>query len=504
MTTVGAIQQRGGTAAQAAVNNEILRAREIAVETDTGKFKIGDGSRRWNELPYSGVIIGTGAEDAKAGDYTPTYAEVVASLGFTPLSESLAGQAGGVATLDGSGKVPSSQLTIDAMQLRGTYNASTNTPALANGTGNQGDVYVVSVGGSRNFGSGSVTLKAGDQVMYNGTIWERSSISIAVSSVADLTGDVTAAALKAALSVDQVDNTRDAVKPVSAAVQAALNGKEPSIAGGAAGRYWDGTKTFQPLNRAAVGLSNVDNTSDAGKPVSAAQQAALDLKQSVSLKDAPNGYAGLNGVGKLTADTTGNATTATKLATVQTIFGAAFDGSAAVAAGNFGYMPPKHGFKAWSYDPVSAAASTAVVGGTLYVTSIPVPVADTISSITVFVTGNGSTLTTGQNLVALFQNGALLAVGADQSSAWASPGAKTVAITPQSVAAGDIQVVVLANGTTPPSFATKSAPLNRDLLNIGLSGTELRHSTADTGRTSMPTNLGTQASSTVAIWAAVS
>jgi len=33
--------------------------------------------------------------------------------------------------------------------------------------------------------------------------------------------------------------------------------------------------------KADVGLSNVDNTSDAAKPVSTAQQAALDLKTSV-------------------------------------------------------------------------------------------------------------------------------------------------------------------------------------------------------------------------------
>ena len=47
------------------------------------------------------------------------------------------------------------------------------------------------------------------------------------------------------------------------------------------------------LTKASVGLSNVGNTSDADKPVSTAQQTALNLKQDTSEKDQSNGYAGL-------------------------------------------------------------------------------------------------------------------------------------------------------------------------------------------------------------------
>lgn len=47
----------------------------------------------------------------------------------------------------------------------------------------------------------------------------------------------------------------------------ALAGKEPTIAAGTATQYWRGDKTFQALNKAAVGLANVDNTADAGKSV---------------------------------------------------------------------------------------------------------------------------------------------------------------------------------------------------------------------------------------------
>jgi len=47
------VQHRRGTAAVLAANNPVLVAGEIAIETDTGRSKIGDGSTAWNSLPYS-------------------------------------------------------------------------------------------------------------------------------------------------------------------------------------------------------------------------------------------------------------------------------------------------------------------------------------------------------------------------------------------------------------------------------------------------------------------
>jgi len=53
---------------------------------------------------------------------------------------------------------------------------------------------------------------------------------------------------------------------------------EPTITAGTSAQYYRGDKTFQTLDKSAVGLGNVDNTSDANKPVSTATQTALDLK----------------------------------------------------------------------------------------------------------------------------------------------------------------------------------------------------------------------------------
>lgn len=49
----GALQHRGGTAAALASENPTPKAREIMIETDTNKFKIGDGVTAWNSLPYA-------------------------------------------------------------------------------------------------------------------------------------------------------------------------------------------------------------------------------------------------------------------------------------------------------------------------------------------------------------------------------------------------------------------------------------------------------------------
>ncbi len=50
---------------------------------------------------------------------------------------------------------------------------------------------------------------------------------------------------KAAVGLGNADNTSDANKPVSTAAQTALNGKEPTITAGTALQYWAGDKTWK-------------------------------------------------------------------------------------------------------------------------------------------------------------------------------------------------------------------------------------------------------------------
>jgi hypothetical protein len=52
------IQYRRGTAAEWTAANTLLAQGEPGYETDTGKFKVGNGSTSWNSLAYSSGIQG--------------------------------------------------------------------------------------------------------------------------------------------------------------------------------------------------------------------------------------------------------------------------------------------------------------------------------------------------------------------------------------------------------------------------------------------------------------
>jgi hypothetical protein len=67
------------------------------------------------------------------------------------------------------------------------------------------------------------------------------------------------ATTKNQVGLGNVDNTSDANKPISSATQTALNAKEPTITAGTTSQYYRGDKTFQTLDKSAVGLGNVAN-----------------------------------------------------------------------------------------------------------------------------------------------------------------------------------------------------------------------------------------------------
>ncbi|MFV5689896.1 hypothetical protein ACM55M_14860, partial [Flavobacterium sp. ZT3R25] len=80
---------------------------------------------------------------------------------------------------------------------------------------------------------------------------------------------------KTMVGLSNVNNTSDANKPVSTAQQTALNLKAPLASPSFTG-------TVSGIDKTMVGLGNVDNTSDANKPVSTAQQTALNLKANLA------------------------------------------------------------------------------------------------------------------------------------------------------------------------------------------------------------------------------
>ena len=72
---------------------------------------------------------------------------------------------------------------------KGTWNASTNTPALASGVGVAGNYYIVSVAGTTNL-DGITDWQVGDWVIYQGSEWEKVDNTDAVVSVNGFTGAV--------------------------------------------------------------------------------------------------------------------------------------------------------------------------------------------------------------------------------------------------------------------------------------------------------------------------
>ena len=70
---------------------------------------------------------------------------------------------------------------IGALNYKGTWNASTNTPTIVSSTGVKGDYYVVSVGGTTTI-DGISNWGVGDWITYNGSVWQR------VEGGADLNG----------------------------------------------------------------------------------------------------------------------------------------------------------------------------------------------------------------------------------------------------------------------------------------------------------------------------
>ena len=78
---------------------------------------------------------------------------------------------------------------IGSSVYQGTWNASTNTPALASGVGTRGYYYIVNVAGSTNL-DGITDWNVGDWAIFDGTAWQQVDNTDSVTSVNGQTGAV--------------------------------------------------------------------------------------------------------------------------------------------------------------------------------------------------------------------------------------------------------------------------------------------------------------------------
>ena len=108
------LQQRRDTAANWTSNNPTLANGEIGYETDTKKFKIGDGSTAWTSLSY-----------AAAGTVTGVTAGTGLTGGTISTSGTIAVDTSVVTTLTGSQTLTNKTLT--APQITQAINTQTGT-----------------------------------------------------------------------------------------------------------------------------------------------------------------------------------------------------------------------------------------------------------------------------------------------------------------------------------------------------------------------------------------
>lgn len=187
--------------------------------------------------------------------------------------KALVGAPDGIAPLDGDSKVPSAYLPSyvdDVLEYA--------TKAAFPVTGETGKIYVALddnltyrwsgstyIEVSKSLGLGETTTTA-----YPGNKGKKNADDIAAHK-ADTNNphNVT----KTQLGLDKVNNTSDADKPVSTAQAAAIKVVQDDLTS-----HKGNKANPHEVTKAQVGLSNVDNTADKDKPVSDAVQNVLDTK----------------------------------------------------------------------------------------------------------------------------------------------------------------------------------------------------------------------------------
>ncbi len=248
------------TTVQWTADTSAIAAGTLAYDTTTGKFKIGNGTDTWSNTSYLINALEmnesiTSGITARIGSLTVTEAEYLSGA-----TASIQGQLDDLAAADVSIQ---SELDDKATTSNPTF---TGTVVLPTST-SIGDVSSTEIGYLNGVTSGIQTQL--DAKLASAT----ASSTYAPLSGPTFTGTVV---LPSTTSIGDVSSTElGYVNGVTSAIQTQLDAKAPTADPTFTGTVSGVTKTH-------VGLGNVDNTSDANKPVSTATQTALDAKANLS------------------------------------------------------------------------------------------------------------------------------------------------------------------------------------------------------------------------------
>ena len=136
------IQFRRGTAGAGANQwtNQILYAGEVGYETDTGLFKIGDGTTEWSSLPYAAVknvVAGSGITiNSASGIYTINLSDpTIQSENITDFNSAVSGLVEGTyARLNGATFTGNISISGQTANTIASFDSSKNVVSLSTST----------------------------------------------------------------------------------------------------------------------------------------------------------------------------------------------------------------------------------------------------------------------------------------------------------------------------------------------------------------------------------
>ena len=244
------------------ISNEVSRA--TAKENEIASNLSSHTSNTSNPHSVTKAQVGLGNVEKKSsatirGEITKS--NVTTALGYTPLNQSLKGSASGLAELDSTGKVPSSQLPSFVDEVVEGY--------LSGGKFYKESAHTTEISGE----SGKIYIDLSTEKTYR---WSGSAFVVISETLA--LGETSSTAYrghrgKTAYDHSQSTHARtDATKVEKSSTNGniKINGAETTVYTHPSGTNPHGT------TKSDVGLGNVDNTSDKDKPISTAQQAEFN------------------------------------------------------------------------------------------------------------------------------------------------------------------------------------------------------------------------------------